>query len=197
MKKDNRWAAEFLPAHYDLYERIDLTGDKKTFNSVCIWSVIALVVMIVYGIIKHPVLASFDMELWRVASCIVFMIMGMILYIILHEAVHGIFIRLFTGANPTFGIDLKKGMAYAGSTWYFRKLPYIIIALAPVIIWGIILALWLDDLPANYYWYMYAIQIFNITGAAGDLYVTCRVASMPKDILARDSGTSVEFYRAR
>lgn len=144
-----------------------------------------------------PYWLLFDMELWRVASCIVFMIMGMIIYIILHEAVHGIFIRLFTGANPTFGIDLKKGIAYAGSTWYFRKWSYIIIALAPVIIWGIIFALWLGDLPDNYYWYMYTIQIFNITGAAGDLYVTCRVASMPKDILARDSGTNVEFYRPK
>ncbi len=195
MKKDIKWAAEYLPAHYDLYERIDLTQDKKAFKSICIWSIVALVVMVVYGLITHSFLASFDMETWRVLVCVVAMAAGLLAYIVLHEAVHGIFIWAFTGNTPTFGFDLSKGMAYAGSTWLFRKWPYIIIALAPVVIWGLILAAWLSDIPEQYYWYLYAIQIFNITGAAGDLYVTLRVASMPNDILAKDAGTSMDFYR--
>ena len=195
MNKTNKWAAEFLPAHYDLYERIDLSSDKKAFKAVCIWSIVALAVMIAYGLMTHSFLVSFDMETWRVLFCVVAMAVGLIVYIVLHEAVHGIFIRLFTGDVPTFGIDLSKGMAYAGSTWLFRKWPYIIIALAPVILWGVILSVWLSDIPAHYYWYLYAIQIFNITGAAGDFYVTCRVISMPSDILAKDNGMAMEFYR--
>ncbi|MBR5517063.1 MAG: DUF3267 domain-containing protein [Firmicutes bacterium] len=195
MKTTNKWAAEFLPAHYDLYERIDLASDKKAFKAVCIWSIIAMIVMIVYGAITHSFMASFDMETWRVLFCVVAMAVGLIAYIVLHEAVHGIFIKLFTGEAPSFGMDLSKGMAYAGSTWLFKKWPYIIIALAPVVIWGAILVMWLKDIPAQYYWYLYAIQIFNITGAAGDFYVTIRVAGMPDDILAKDDGMTMEFYR--
>ncbi len=196
MVKTNKWAAEYLPAHYDLYERIDLVQDKKAFKAVCVWSIVALVVMIVYGLMTHPFMESFNMETWRVLFCVVAMAVGLIVYIVLHEAIHGIFIRLFTGDTPTFGIDLSKGMAYAGSTWFFKKWPYIIIALAPIVVWGIILEVWLNDIPAQYYWYLYAVQIFNITGAAGDLYVSCRVAMMPSDILAKDSGMSMEFYRS-
>ncbi len=195
MNDNIKWAAEYLPAHYDLYERIDLARDKKAFGAVCAWSIIAMAAMIVYGAVTHSFLASFDMEMWRITFCVVAMAVGLLVYIILHEAVHGIFIRLFTGTAPTFGFDLSKGMAYAGSTWLFRKWPYIIIALAPIVIWGIILGVWLADVPAQYYWYLYAVQIFNITGAAGDVYVTCRVAMMPKDILAKDSGTAMDFYR--
>lgn len=195
MKEINKWAAEYLPAHYDLYERIDLARDKKAFRAICLWSIIAMIVMIVYGILNHSFIASFDMETWRVLFCVCAMAVGLLVYIVLHEAVHGIFIRLFTGTNPSFGFDLSKGMAYAGSTWLFRKWPYIIIALAPVLVWGVILGMWLLDIPDKYYWYLYAIQIFNITGAAGDFYVTCRVLSMPKDILAKDDGTAMEFYR--
>ena len=195
MKSNIKWAAEHLPAHYDLYERIDLTRDKKAFNSVCIWSVVALVCMVVYGLVKHSFVASFDMEVWRIAVCLVATALGMLAYIVLHEGIHGIFIRIFTGEAPKFGVELAKGMAYAGSDYFFRKWPYIIIALAPVIIWGVILGMWLLDVPDEYYWYLYMIQIFNVTGAAGDLYVTCRVMMMPSDILAKDSGTAMEFYR--
>ena len=195
MNKNTKWAAEFLPAHYDLYERIDLASDKKAFKAVCIWSIVAMVVMIVYGAMTHSFIASFDMETWRILFCVVAMAVGLIAYIVLHEAVHGIFIRLFTGDTPTFGMDLSKGMAYAGSTWLFRKWSYIIIALAPVVIWGVILAVWIKDIPSQYYWYLYAIQIFNITGAAGDFYVTIRVAGMPDDVLAKDNGMTMEFYR--
>lgn len=195
MKRENRWAAEYLPAHYDLYERIDLAQDKKAFNAVCIWSIVAMGVMIGYGAATHSFLASFDMETWRVLFCVIAMAVGLLVYVVLHEAVHGIFIKLFTGDAPSFGFDLSKGMAYAGSTWLFRKWPYIIIALSPVVIWGVILGMWLADIPAQYYWYLYAIQIFNITGAAGDFFVTIRVLSMPNDILAKDNGTAMEFYR--
>ena len=195
MNKTNRWAAEYLPAHYDLYERIDLASDKKALRSILIWSIVCMFVMVGYGLWKHSFIASFDMETWRVLFCVFAMAVGLLVYIVLHEAVHGIFIRLFTGDTPSFGFDLSKGMAYAGSTWLFRKWPYIIIALSPVVFWGIVLEIWLNDIPGQYYWYLYAIQIFNITGAAGDLYVTLRVLGMPDDILAKDSGTSMEFYR--
>ena len=196
MKSNTRWAAEYLPAHYDLYERIDLTRDNKALKAIVIWSIIALVAMIACGLLTHSFVASFDMELWRIFFCLIASAAGMLVYIVLHEAVHGIFIRIFTGANPTFGLELDKGMAYAGSTWYFKRLPYVIIALAPIIVLGAILAIWLAEIPAQYFWYLYMIHIFNITGAAGDVYITCRMAMMPKDILIKDTGTAMEVYRS-
>ncbi len=196
MDKKTRWAAGYLPAHYDLCERIDLTRDDKALKSICIWSIVALVVMIGYGLLTHSFVASFDMELWRIFFCLVATAAGMLVYIVLHEGIHGIFIKFFTGENPSFGIKLSKGMAYAGSTWYFKKWPYIIIALSPIVIWGVVLSLWLGDIPPQYYWYLYMIQIFNITGGAGDLFVTCRILSMPKEILIKDTGMAMEIYRS-
>jgi len=152
--------------------------------------------MIACGLLTHSFVASFDMKLWRIFFCLIASAAGMLVYIVLHEAVHGIFIRIFTGANPTFGLELDKGMVYAGSTWYFKRLPYVIIALAPIIVLGAILAIWLAEIPAQYFWYLYMIQIFNITGAAGDVYITCRMAMMPKDILIKDTGTAMEVYRS-
>ncbi|MBQ9960692.1 MAG: DUF3267 domain-containing protein [Firmicutes bacterium] len=188
------FACQCLPNGYDLYERIDLTKDKKTFNAIMIWSVAALVVMIAAGLPEHSFLAAFDMPTEKVLICVAAMAIGLLAYILLHEAVHGVFIWFFTGSKPSFGFDLKSGMAYAGSTWFFKKWPYIVIALAPVVIWGIVLAVLCSKAEECYFWYIYAIQIMNITGAAGDLYVTYMVSRMPSEVLATDSGTAMNFY---
>lgn len=191
------FACQCLPTNYDLYERIDLAKDKKAFNAVMIWSVVAMVVMIITGLIDHSFFATFSMPTEKVLFCVAAMAVGLLAYIVLHEAVHGIFIWAFTGTMPSFGFDLKSGMAYAGSTWYFKKWPYIIIALAPVVIWGIVLAVLCAHTEECYFWYIYAIQIMNITGAAGDLYVTYMISRMPSEVLASDSGTAMNFYMIR
>ncbi|MFW1997378.1 metalloprotease family protein, partial [Acinetobacter guillouiae] len=77
---------------------------------------------------------------------------------------------MFSGSPAKFGF--RRGMAYAGRDAYFCKTASIVIALAPVLIWGLILGLLLDDVPTQYFWYLYAIQIFNFAGAVGDFYVT-------------------------
>ena len=99
--------------------------------------------------------------------------------------------RLFCELKPRFGFT---GLyAYAGSDAYYAKTPYIIIALAPVVIWGAVLLL-LNILFPTYFWAIYFIQITNISGAAGDFYVTLKFTRLPSDILVRDTGVSMTVY---
>ena len=69
-----------------------------------------------------------------------------------------------------------------------------VIALAPIVVWGIVLTLLLRDIPEQYWWYLYTIQIFNVGGAAGDLFVTYRILTMPKDVLVLDIGMEMKFF---
>ena len=46
----------------------------------------------------------------------------------------------------------------------------------------------------SYTLYVYIIQIANISGAAGDYFVTFKFSRFPKDILVRDSGTAMRVY---
>lgn len=118
----------------------------------------------------------------------------MVLYIVLHELVHGIFMKRFSGIKPNYGFTLMY--AYAGSTAYFNKKHYIIIALAPIVVWGIVLTIINCFVPASWFWVVYFIQIMNISGAAGDLYVTYKFSKMPKNILVHDSGVAMTVYSA-
>ena len=93
---------------------------------------------------------------------------GYAAYVVLHELVHGVCMKYFSGAPVRYGFT---GLyAYAGSEAYFTKKRYFIIALAPVAVWGVVLL------------------------AAGDFYVVWRFAAMPPDILVRDAGVDMTVY---
>ena len=130
----------------------------------------------------------------RSAAACCFMAVGILIYLLAHEWVHGVFIRLFTGRSAAFGFELKKGMAYAYSKAFFAKSPYVVIALAPLVVWTVLLGLLLRDVPASWFWYLYVIQIVNVSGAAGDLYVTWLTLHMPKDVLILDNGMEMRYY---
>ena len=49
-------------------------------------------------------------------------------------------------------------------------------------------------MPAEYFLCLYAIQIFNISGAVGDIYVTWLVLRMPQGVLIYDEGVSMKFF---
>ena len=117
---------------------------------------------------------------------------GFIAYIVLHEAVHGVAMRMCGTKKISFG--LKGPYAFAGSNDYYYKKPYIFIALAPVVFWGAVLLVINCFVSAEWFWVVYLIQIGNISGAAGDFYVSARFSKLPADILVRDSGVAMEVF---
>jgi len=66
--------------------------------------------------------------------------------------------------------------------------------LAPVVFWGIVLAVINVLVPLEWFWVVYFIQIINLSGAAGDLYVTVKFSRLPSDILVQDYGVGMTVY---
>ena len=183
-----------LPTGYDLYETLDMAADRAVFKRIAWCSLVVTAAMIVCGLLAVSPSALFAMGWLRVLLAVGLTVVGMVVYVFAHEWVHGVFIRIFTGEPAQFGFLAGSGMAYAKSSWFFSRPAYITVALAPVIVWGVVLALLMGDVPAGYFWCLYAIQIFNISGAVGDLYVTWLVMRMPRDILIFDEGVSMKFF---
>ena len=120
------------------------------------------------------------------------MLLGLTLYIILHELVHAAAMRLSGTQKVNFGFT---GLyAFAGSADYYDRPHYILIALAPIVVWGVVLGLLCALVPPAWFWVVYIIQVTNISGAAGDLYVTYRMAKLPPDLLVQDSGVRMTVY---
>ena len=182
-----------LPAGYEKIRDIDLKKNRREALIVNAASVIIAVVMVLVGHAFVPVQTLFDMS--SVAAYFarfIVMIAGMLVYIVLHEAVHGVVMYHYCRVKPTFGFT---GLyAYAGSTACYNRRSYIVIAMAPVVVWGVVLAVLMPLVPRTWFWVVYMIQIGNVSGAAGALYFTSLMMKMPEDILVRDAGVSMEVF---
>ena len=117
-----------------------------------------------------------------------------LIVLVIHELTHGLFIWVFTRQRPVYG--WRWFYAYAGAPdWYFDKLRYIVIALAPLVMISAIGILLILVSPAPVVWALLGITVFNATGAVGDLWLVLKSLFEPGDVLIRDTGDGFEFYR--
>ena len=98
----------------------------------------------------------------------------------------------YSRKKPHFGLSFTY--AYAGSDIYFAKKPYLVIALAPLVIWGVLLAVINLLIPASWFWVVWFIQLNNVCGAAGDLFVFFHMLKKPHTVLVQDTGTAMTVY---
>ena len=182
-----------LPQGYQPLMKVDLAGNKRLFVLVNAGALVIGAGMTLLGLLFTPLSALFDkgfgLQLLLRSTAL---LVGMVAYIVLHELVHGVFIRLFSGKRAKYGFGLSY--AWAGSDAYFEKIPYLVIALAPVVFWGAVLAVLCAVVPPGWFWVVYFIQVLNISGAVGDFYVTVRFLTLPRDILVQDSGTAMTVF---
>lgn len=183
-----------LPENYTKLLDIDLQKNKKLALLVNLLGLAIIAVMVVAAHIFNPVSMIFDMSegLGVYFARFAVIAIGAVAYIFLHEIVHGICMKHFSGMKPTYGFT---GLyAYAGSKAYFNKRDYIIITLAPIVVWGIVLAVINVFVHESWFWVVYFIQIINVSGAAGDIYVTVKFSKLPPDILVNDTGVAMTVY---
>lgn len=187
-------AFQEIPSSYHECARIELQKDRRTMMMMNIFGIIIMVAMTVGMAIFRPIHALFDMSQGLGAYTLRFvgLILGYVLYIVLHELTHACVMRLLGARNVQFGFT---GMyAYAGSDAdYFDRSGYVCIALAPLVIWFVIFFSAGSLVPPDWFWVFYLLQIGNVAGSAGDMYVTGRILRMPKDTLVMDTGISMTF----
>ncbi|MBQ2661387.1 MAG: DUF3267 domain-containing protein [Clostridia bacterium] len=187
-------AIKTLPEGYKEIYSIDLQKNKKMSLLVNLIAIAIALLLIVPIHFLIPISTLFSMEngFGNYAIRFLALIVLMIVYMVLHELVHGIAMKMCGTEKIRYGFT---GMyAFAGSDDYYGKKPYIFIALAPVVLWGIVLAIITPLVPIERFWVVYFIQIINISGAAGDLFVTVRFSRLPKDILVKDYGVGMTVY---
>lgn len=187
-------AEQSLPEQYVQVYALDLQKNKKTAILVNALAVGIAALLVVPMLFVVPITTLFDMEEGFGAYLLRFGVLagGSVLYLVLHELVHGIAMKLCGTRRVRYGFT---GMyAFAGSDDYYDKSGYIMIALAPIVVWGVVLAVLNLLVPTAWFWVVYLIQISNLSGAAGDLYVTVKFSRLPRDILVRDSGVAMTVY---
>ncbi len=187
-------ATEILPEGYSEICTVNLQEDKKTSLLVNLSAVIIAVLLAVPALFAVPVSYMFSMEKGIIDYMLRFVSLMVLIfvYLILHELVHGVAMKICGTKKVKYGFT---GLyAFAGSEDFYDKKAYIFIALAPVVFWGIVIAVINLFVPLEWFWVVYFLQIINLSGAAGDLYVTIKFFRLPSDILVKDTGIMMTVY---
>jgi hypothetical protein len=184
-----------LPDGYSEIKHIDLQKDKKLAIKVNVGALLIYVPLLIIGIKFVPISITFHNNMDNIKVVLFKMLLMIVLlfaYIVLHEAVHGIFMKYYGKIKPKFG--LTKLYAYAASDAYFNKKEYTNISFSPVVILGAILLIITILVPKEWFWVFYYIFVSNIACSTGDLYVAHIIRKMPKDSLFLDAGVSMTMY---
>ena len=189
-------AVEALPEGYRDFYSIDLQKNKKMSLLVNLLAVVIAVLLLVPMHFLVPISSLFVMDkgLGNYVIRFIALIVLMIAYIPLHEITHGLAMKICGTKKVKYGFT---GLyAFAGSNDYYNRKAYIFIALAPIVLWGLVIAIINPFVPLEWFWVVYSLQIINLSGAAGDLFVTIKFLGFPKDILIRDYGVGMTvFYK--
>lgn len=180
-----------FPKGYRQIDRIDFVRNPKQLKIVAIASLGSAILMIALGLFIQPLAPTWNLlkHNWLVWILPIAMYIA---YIFLHELTHGIFMYALSGVKPKYGLSLCY--AYAGSRAYFDKSSHNLIALAPLVLWGIVLFILGELLPEEWFWLIFIIQISNISGSTGDIYCVAYLAKLPEDIIIQDAGTQMRIF---
>ena len=187
-------AVEALPEGYREFYSVDLQKNKKVSLFVNLLAVIIAVLLAVPMHFFVPISSLFSMDNGLIAYFIRFVSLMVLIvaYMVLHELTHGIAMKICGTKKVKYGFT---GLyAFAGSNDYYGRKAYIFIALAPVVLWGVVIAIINPFVSAEWFWVIYMLQIMNLSGAAGGLYVTVEFSGFPKDILIKDYGVGMTVF---
>ena len=173
--------------------KIDLVKNKKEALLVNIYGIIIMVVMAVFipllimgGIIEFNLETTFPLFF-------IVLLISLILYIPLHEIVHGIVLKKYTDEKLSFGWKLVY--AYCGSKEaVVDRKEYYAVALAPLLVFSVVFISLMVLYPSlSLVWYV--MEIMNVSGSVGDIYVSIKLRKeKSRDILITDSGTDMSFW---
>ena len=183
-----------LPKGYRQIEVMDFVRNRKQLLTVNIAAIVVSVIMVVVGMLAKPFSPTWEFLKTRWWMFLVAAAMYLA-YIPLHELTHGLFMHALSGAKPKYG--LKLCYAYAGSSVFFDRRSHGLIALAPLVLWGIVLFVLERTLPVHWFWLIYFIQITNVSGSMGDVYCALHLARLPRKILIQDSGVRMRVFAPR
>jgi hypothetical protein len=121
------------------------------------------------------------------------LIVAVVLLMTIHELIHGFFFWVFTRNKPVFAIRLFY--AYAGAPdWYIPTRQFMIIALGPLVIIGVMGMLLMLLVPESWVLMIAIMVALNTGGSIGDLLVFTRLIKLSPTSLANDTGDVMSFY---
>lgn len=200
-----------LPTNYRQQNTLDLSKSKKATIAAIVLGIVLLIGVSWFlvqfthfirsnaleGLGFHDILTitpngelSFDLPIVAIIGIVVVLVLVMLI----HELVHGVFFWWFGGQRPTFGIKGLFIYVAAPPDIYFPRNPYLVIGIAPLVLLTFVGLLLMVIVPVVALPVLGFSIALNAAGAAGDLVMAVRLLSFSPDTLMQDNDTGVVVY---
>ncbi|MGG5332565.1 DUF3267 domain-containing protein [Enterococcus sp. AZ163] len=178
-----------------LIRSVDILNDKKSILRLNIVSIFLLVLFFLLFLAVTAIIPVKESSITFSVMQLLLVTAGTFLLIVIHELIHGVFFRVFSPKGKVkFGINIKKGIAYAASPGSkYSRGQFAWISLAPFVL--ITLSLTIAYLSGILFVGSYLfLATFHAAACAGDFYWICLVLQAPKGSLVEDTEVGINFY---
>ncbi|MEZ4732767.1 MAG: DUF3267 domain-containing protein [Caldilineaceae bacterium] len=194
-------AVKTLPAHYAETDAINLAENKRLAFSLSIVGFLlffffALLFTVLAAVLRYNV-AGDELELRitgsNIGETLVVVACLVALTVIIHELIHALFFRIFTGEWARFNV---KGLyAYAAAPdWYLPRNLHVAIALAPLVLISVVGMVLILLVPLALLWGVLLCLVVNAAGAIGDIAIAGWLLTKPSNAYVNDYGDGFAVY---
>ena len=177
-----------VPAGYRLHSTLDLKENPRAAVTIQVGFAAAVAALIAVALLLDlPLDGS-----WHPAVVAALTVAACLVYMVAHEAIHGVFLWWLTKVRPTFAVRLPY--LVTGSPALISRRHAIVVALAPVVLWGLVLLSLVRDLPSELFLTVYVVLVINVASSAGDALQAYAFARLPADALVRDDGRVTQVF---
>jgi hypothetical protein len=121
-------------------------------------------------------------------------VVALVLVLLTHELVHGLFCWWFAGQRPTLGIKGLGVYVAAPAEVHFPRNQYLVVGIAPLLLLTLAGLLLVTIVPVVVVPILTLFVAFNAAGAGGDLLMVARLLSHSPDTLMQDDRSGVIVY---
>lgn len=190
-------AQKEIPSNYEESYTLDLSKNKALVWFINLGS---LGMLFVFGVWFARQSMIIRPELWEAQNQsliagveIISLVIALALMTVFHELVHALFFWLLSGNLPIF--QFKGLYAFsAAPEWYFKRWPYFIIMVAPLLIFTIIGLKLMSILPLIYLPGLIFFLTFNGAGSTSDILSATITMYQPKDSFFKDFGHRLVIF---
>lgn len=197
-------AVKTLPASYAEIDSIDLAENKRLALGLTLAAFLLFFFFVLFftawaAMLRYNVEEG-EMELHLTSDhlwwALVVAVAVVVLVVIVHEFVHALFFRIFTGEWAKLGV--KGWYAYAAAPdWYIPRNLHIVTLLAPLVIISLTGMIVMLFVPLALLWGVLLFLVVNAAGAIGDIVTAGWLLTKPRDAYVNDYGDGWAVYTAQ
>ena len=177
-----------LPADYQAIRKVNLSEDKQINQMIQFCFVFITGLLIIFALWFGLPLSTGTNPFFSFLITVVLVL----IYMAFHELTHAVFIKIFSHSRPSFTVRFP--FLSVGSQAYFNRKSFLVIALAPGLLWGTVLIILLFLVPDRIFLSLYILLIVNFAGSSGD-YIQAYIAfKSPAETLFQDNGKETTLF---